>query len=551
MLQLMIKVVLSAALVCTSFPSLYAREKGDVSVLKHLKNEEPDLYGRMKLVPEGDRHLMEISLGDVLYLVLTRSVTLRTSKLGEKVAEAQLISVQERNRPYVTTKIQQVKSSSVSNTNLDGTKTTYDMSSFPFTENPRPYLSTVETNYTTLSATYAKKNSLGMTFSSVFQNTASQSKSYSMMDKGDDLEGGTPTDDPLESTSLTAGMSVPILQDWGEVNDIPVRRGEMAVEQSRLSTFGTGTSLLETVAKIYWNLVGIRENIRTLEDAVRLSELLANETQARVNVGVLSPTDLKEVRTQLASNSQNLLSTRIQEQEIEDQIRTILNLERFPFGFKPADSPKIHKERFDFESLLKKTMDSHTDLKLLNVSLRSNKYDLDEALNQDKTNLDFDLQYSLSGYGSSTSEAIGNFSKSELQGYQIGLTWSVPLFDKVTPQTIARRKIERSKLELQIQDKKLTLSVNLQTILRNLKFGLEEEKTALLSVNLAKELLDKEVEKLKIGKSTSYNVSQAQQKHTQAKLSEILVRVRNEQNFISLLALSGDFFTYFSLPEII
>ncbi len=114
-------------------------------------------------------------------------------------------------------------------------------------------------------------------------------------------------------------------------------------------------------------------------------------------------------------------------------------------------------------------------------------------------------------------------------------------------KTIMKRKIERNKLELQILDKKQQLSVFLQTNLRNLHFGLQEDRTAKLSLSLAKDLLDNEVEKLKLGKSTSYNVSLAQQKSTNAKLSETLTRVKSERNFISLLVLTGKIFDYFAL----
>ena len=174
---------------------------------------------------------------------------------------------------------------------------------------------------------------------------------------------------------------------------------------------------------------------------------------------------------------------------------------------------------------------------------------MEEALNADKTNLDFDISYSLSGYGRSTTEALQASSQSPLQGYQLGLSVTVPLFNQATNQTILKRQAEKSQLELQFRDKKQQLSISLQTILRNIRFGLEEEKTAQLSMNLAKDLLDKEIEKLKLGKSTSFTVSQAQKQFTDAKLNEILVRVRNEQNYISLIALTGEIYTTFDLQD--
>ena len=525
---------------------VFAMEDADNPLLIEFKKEEPEIFKRTNLVTEQDRELLELSLKDVLKLVLNRSMTIEAGRMGEKAAIEGFSAAREQFQSVVTVGTKYNKSASLTGTNLE-----QDSTVNPYTGLTSPYLSSTGTNSTTFSTTWSRKNSQGITFSSVLQKTTSQSKPYTMSEKNGDIEEGSATDDPLESASLTAGISIPVFQDWGDINNLTIHKSGLLVEQSKLSTRTTGIGLLELVAKTYWNLVGIRENIATLQDAVKLSEQLVSETDARVRVGVLNPTDLKEAMTQLASNRQSLLSARIEEQEVEDQIKVALNMGRIPYGFKPADNPGIHKEQFDFESLLQKTLMNSTDIEQMRISLKSNKYDLDEAMNMDRTNLDLSVQYSLSGYGSSSSEAINNFSKSEYQGYQADLTWTVPLFDKVTPKTIMKRKIERSQLELKLKDKELELYVKLQTNLRNLMFGIEEEKTATLSLNLAKDLLEKEVEKLKIGKSTSYYVTQAQQKYTTAKLNEILVRVKNEQNFVSLLVLTGDIFEYFELPKTI
>jgi len=522
-------------LILSSLFQLSAMTPTDVAMLKIFQQEEPELFKRVKLLMENDRDLLEISLPDVLNLMLKRSMTIETGRLGEQAAEAGLISVKGKNRHMISAKIQQGKTTSLSGTDL---KT-----------DAGNYLASLSTDSTIMSTTWSKKLDSGMTFSSTLQKTTSQSKIYTMTDSGDTAEGGTAVDDPLEAATLSAGVSIPFFQDSGDINDVTIHRSELAVEQSQLSTYSTTLSLLESTAKTYWNLVGIRENISTLKDAVELSKTLVIETEARLKVGILNPSDLKEVQNQLAINQQNLLTKQIQEQEVEDQIRAALNLGQISFGFKPADIPSIHNEQLDFRSLLDNIYKNDNTIRQLEVSLKSNQFDLDEALNLDKTNLDLSVQYNFTGYGKDTSEAIQNFSQSAYQGYQVGLTWSVPLFDKMTPQTIMKRKIERSKLELQVQDKKQQLAVSLQTNLRNLRFGLQEEKTAKLSMSLAKDLLDNEVEKLKLGKSTSYNVSLAQQKYTSAKLTETLVRVKSEQNFISLLVLTGQIFDYFKLTR--
>ncbi|MBT6613468.1 MAG: TolC family protein [Deltaproteobacteria bacterium] len=525
--------------ILVAFPnahSLMAMTDSDRQLLKLFQEEEPEIFSRSKLVSERDRQLLEISLGDILTLVKNRSITLQASVMGEKAVQSQLILAEQPNRSQLTTTIQQLKSASLSGTDLKQSSVS-------------PYLTSTSTDQTLISATWSKKNKLGMLFSTSLEKYTRQTKVFTMAAKNDALSGGTPTDDPLEAATLSLGVSVPIFQDWGDVNQVLEKRAEIAVAQSRFSTDGTEIGLLESVAKTYWTLVGIRQNIKTLEEAVKLSAQLVKETGARVDVGILNYTDLKEAETQLASNQQSLLSAQISEQEIEDQIRVALNLENVSFGFKPADIPSIHREPLDFKKLLQKSYHNSVQINKLQASLKANSIDLGEAVNLDKTNLDLSFQYSFSGYGASSAESLQVFDKSQLQGYVLGVTWTVPLFDKITPEKISQVKIKRSQLELQLRDAKSQLAINLQTVLRNLHFGLEEEKNAILSKELAKDLMEKEIEKLKIGKSTGYNVSLVQQKYTSASYVEVLVRVRNEQNFIALLALTGDLYSRYNLPR--
>ncbi len=417
----------------------------------------------------------------------TRSLDLQVRKMVEEAALSQLASAQERNFPVLSTSLIQNKNISPAGSNLSGGNTTNGQ--------PAPYLSTTETDSTTLYASWIKRNDLGMKFSSTLQRTVSQNRLNTMQDKGEALESGEATDNPLETTSLNAAVSIPIFQDWGEINNLPVRRAELALENSKLTTTTQTYTLLETIAKTYWNLVKVEENILILEEAVKLSEQLLKETQARVDVGLLQQTDLKEVSTQLASNSHDLLSTKILQQDIEDQLRTYLNMEQYPIGFKPTDVPRIHWgqyaigfkptdvpridwSRYGYAALLQKAYQNNVEIQLLESSLKSNRFDLVEALNSDKTNLDLEMQYRLNGFGGSTTEALQGFSNTPSHDYQISVSWVVPLFDKVTPQTILRRKIEKSQLELRVRNQKMQLGVRLQTIFRNLKFSLDEAKTA-------------------------------------------------------------------------
>ncbi|MGK0291011.1 MAG: outer membrane protein TolC [bacterium] len=520
-------------LICCTSVVLANSQQGYMKALQQFQQEEPDLFKRIKVLKENNKDVFAISLRDILYLVLKRSISIQATQLQEKISLAMLRAKQDKDHPTLTTSFSYGKAPTISSTSLSSSST----------------VTFLDTLTSTISSTLSKKTSQGITFSSTIQRTQSQSTIYNLNTSSNTLVS-TSKDDPLEYTSLSMTAAIPLFQDWGGINNISIDRSKITLQQTKIGTERSKLQILDIVGKTYWDLVGIREQIKAFKEAVSLSLQLVKDNKIRVQLGVLDFTDLKQSETQLANNQRNLLSVQIKEQQVLDQIRTFLDLEELPFGIIPSELPKIHKKKYQHKKEFEKVTQNHPNFKLILESLKSNRLDLNNAQNKDKTNLDLSLKYTFNGYGSATSETFSTYSQSTLQGYTVGLTWTLPLADKATPQKIIRRKIERQKLLLQKADLTSQLNVQLQSITRNLRFGVKELKIAQVAVSASKELLSKEVEKFRSGKSTSFNVSQAQQNHTQAKLSKILVRIRNEQHFISLLILTGDIFPHFNLNKI-
>jgi len=263
---------------------------------------------------------------------------------------------------------------------------------------------------------------------------------------------------------------------------------------------------------------------------------------------VLSPADVKVSETQLAQDRQNLLSSRVDQSRIEDQVRAALDLGALDYGLKPVESPTLRQGPFDLNALLLKTFANDPSLANLQANLEANRYQTEEALNKDRTNLDLALKYTLNGYGRDTSDATGNLSQTDLHGYGATLTWTVPLFDTTTRETIAQRRIERAQIELRVSNARSELTVQMQAVRRLLQLNDEAVRTARITVSLQNELLQNEIERFKLGESTSFQVAQVQQDFLRAQQSEILARINYEKTFLELLLITGDIYSQYGLP---
>jgi outer membrane protein TolC len=485
------------------------------------------------LKEEHGRQYVEVTLPQILQLALERNIGLQSTRMGENIALSRLAAARYRFNPSLTNQMDYGRS----------------MSPSQFSNTPDRFVSLSGADRITLSSDLRKPTESGISYGLTYTEQRSRSLSTSIPQEGDpptDLATG----DWLESSALTGSVNVPIGQDFGaDLNNIPVRRGELGVASSRLTILDQELQLLELSAGAYWDLVGALEEVRVQEEAVKLSEQLLEDNRARLEAGVLSPFDVQVTETQLARERESLLTARSAVARIEDLVRALLNLEIIDFEIRPQDAPSPRKPDLNYEQALKKVYANNPGVGQLESSLAQNQLDLEEALNLDRTNLDLELFYTMQGYGKDAFGGVSGFDKTQVDGYGATLTWTVPLFDVATQETINQRRLERSQLELQLANLKSDLNVRLQSALRQMRLSLEAVDTAQVARRLAEEQLRNEIERFRVGESTSFQVSQVQQDASAARVREILALTNFERNYLSLLVLTGDIHTHYGIQS--
>ena len=496
--------------------------------------ETAKLLEQVNLKTVDGREMAEVPLKLVLQLAIDRSISLQSSKLGNQAALHAVTAAQERNTPSLTTSFGYSKtpsisaSSSCSPSQLCGSST----SSLSF------------------SSGYSLRTDSGLTYGLTYTEKNSKSTVLSLLEMGGEVTTGT-TGEALSTSSLTSSVSIPFFQDSGtEFNEIPVRLAEIGVTRGQLNSKQTEMSLLKQVASIYWDLVGLLETIEVKKKAVELSEKLLRDNQARLEAGVLNSTEVRITETQLMRNRHSLFSSRLDALRIEDQVRAALNLTNLPVGLLPSDKPKTQfAVPEDVSVLLEKIYAYDSQIGLTQASLEQNNYQLEQELNKQKTNMDLSLSYILNGYSKGFFGSTADFSKSKLHGMSATLSWKVPLGDQATTENIQRKRLDQEKLTLQIVDRKSQLDVSLQSLLRSLSLIEKEKQTAAAVSKLSKDQLRNEIERFKLGKSTSYQISQYQQDVVEAEQEEILIRIRQEKIWVELLALTGELKEKYELSQ--
>lgn len=490
-----------------------------------------DLVRRYPIEEVDGRRIVRVSVRDVLELALERSLTISTARLGEQAAQRSVTAADYRNVANLATSIQQGKAISSSSAGMGN------------------FRDLVGSDAETLTATLSKKDDLGITYGLTYQEVRSRLQAISIPKVGDDATTGTPTD-WKNASATTLSVTVPLGKNGGSTyNTIPVRQAEVGLRRSQAGTRKTQLDLLSQVAQTYWQLVGAIETVRVRQEAVKLSQQLLADNRVRLQAGVLSPADVQATETQLAQDRQNLLNARLQVLTIEDQVRAALNLESLDVGLLPKDSPTLRSEQYDVLKQLDLMYKTVPDLQLTQADIENSKYTLLLEKNNDRTQLDLSGFYVFNGYSDSWLKSTQYYADNNLQGYGVVLTYTLPLFDRATPANIQRRTLEQQQVEQRFSDQKSTLSVQLQSALRNIRLAQEQVATARESVRLAEVQLNNEIERFRLGRSTAFTVSQLQQALDVARLAEIQARVSFEQNDLQRTVLTGNLYNYYQLPE--
>lgn len=504
---------------------------------------DPELLEKFNLVTVNGEILVEVSMKNLLTLALERATTMDIVFVNQQIARDKHEAMKSLYHPTLTTTVGLQKVVSTTGTNMSGDVTN------PYSGTAADFLNMQAADTTALSTTWSKKTKRGIQYSLGYEKAATLTSTGSYQEQGDAFDGWEKVDDPLYTDSLTAKVMVPLFQDWGDINRSPEFKSKIGLESTEVESRKSVLDMLELVAGIYWDLVGVEENIQTLEASETLAEQFVEDTKTRMALGVLDPIEVKQGESQLLIVQQNLLSETFQKNQIEDQIKVALNLQDIPYGYRPTESMKQRSLSYDFEALLNTVYKNSPDLAMLKSQLDLNAIELREAQNKSKTDLDFSLQYRFNGFGQDMTESSTTMSETKLHDYQIGLSWNLPLFDKQTPQTIRQQTLENQRLMLQIDNLKAQLKVSLQSVLRSLKLAERGIKLATTSVALARDLLEKETEKFKLGNTTSFRVSQVQQDLTDAYKNKTLAQVNYEKSYLQLLIITGQIFEEYDLPE--
>jgi outer membrane protein len=306
---------------------------------------------------------------------------------------------------------------------------------------------------------------------------------------------------------------------------------------------GEAENVANQVRAAYWNLRSQIEQIEIQRRSLAQAEQLLENNRVRVRAGTMVEMDLAQAEVQVANAEQALLNAEIQwrAQELAFK-RLLISGTRDPLWqqtVNPVDLPVFEERTVDIAGAVVEALERRTDVQAQREQRQVALMNLDVTRESTLPDLNLSAGYSLQGVGGDLFARSGLGGEPELVergGYRDGLqsianfetpSLNVSLnFSYPLGMQSGRANLERARLQLRQSDLSL----------RNQELGIETEVTnAGLSVNnaflqlqaatrsrqAAERSLEAELTRFEVGASTNFQVVNAQDALTSARLAEL------------------------------
>lgn len=363
---------------------------------------------------------------------------------------------------------------------------------------------------------------------------------------------------PSVPTGLAVGLNQHLLKGFGYRSNavfIRITKNNLKVADSVFRQQVIAS--LAQVVNAYYILLANRDQVRVAQSAVEYAQRLVDEDKRQAEIGTLAPLDVVQAESELATDQQNLIvaqTTYLQQQEI---LKTLISkgvdpqlaaaeiepTEKLPEP-TPDDVPPL-------EEALKIALQNRPEIEQAQLNLRNQEYTVQANRNGLLPTLDAFATYAPAGLsgirvlrdsaGNITATRPGGFGDSiadvfsgAFPNYSLGFTLAIPLRNRAAQANAAQALVERHQMETGLQRQKNQVAQDV----RNAEIAVTQAKAqiaaAIKARDYARQALDAERKKLRVGVSTTLNVILFQRNLVTAEGNEARARQTYAQALVQL-----------------
>ena len=348
---------------------------------------------------------------------------------------------------------------------------------------------------------------------------------------------------PSLSTSLSFSIGQELLQNFGkEINETPLFIAKKNVDISVKQLELTISDVLFELESDYWLLVASIQNLELEKKALELAMDLEERNRIEVEVGTLPPVAVTQAKSEVALRNVNLINAENLLERSEDRLKNALVLP-YHIDIFPTEAPKtIEREIFNETQVLETAFLNRIELKEAQDEIEKGRALTKFYSNQKLPRLSLEALLQFQGLGGDEnpdresfggvpepipnrflgqSQAFNSLLDGDFPGWSVVGVFSYPIFNRTAKGEYTKANADLNRRIIRYQKVKEQIELEIRDALREVRNSQKKIEAAKTAVELAKQVVINDEERLRVGIATTREVLESQRDLIDARTTEI------------------------------
>jgi len=309
-------------------------------------------------------------------------------------------------------------------------------------------------------------------------------------------------------------INQPLWKGFGkDVNRAGIYITELSGKSTLYNIEDNATTLLYQTLNTYWNLVYAIETLHVMELSRAQADSLLAYNQKRLELGILTESDVLEAKSAQLSRVQDVLDQKNLIRETGDELKKILNItgeDDWDLHIIPTDKPEIPSIDLNIDDALRSALAYRPDYLSTLTTMKQDEIRLGVAKNSVKPDLNLNASYQVNSSGTTVNKDLRDLGEVNNYGWNIGVNLSYPIGNRSAKAALEKRKIDIRRTRLDMKSLENSILTEIRNSIGRVEVNKEKLAVATLSIEVNELKLRQEVERFRNHLSTSYLVLEYQ-----------------------------------------
>jgi outer membrane protein len=327
-----------------------------------------------------------------------------------------------------------------------------------------------------------------------------------------------------------------------EVNLATLRQARVATQISEYEFRGFSEALVALVEETYWDYALAKRQIEIFEESLKVAEQQLREIEEMISVGRLAETEVTAAQAEIAVQRQGLIEAKGNFETARLRLLRLIN----PGGLKPWDREVRIREEPRLPDAVLDPVETHVDIALLlrpeinqaKLGVKSNDLEVVKTRNGLLPRMDFFITLGKTGYADSFGSSVSNITD-DYYNVLGGIAFQYPLRNRDASARHRRSILRRDQGFEAVENLEQLVELEVRTGYIEVTRAREQILATSATRRLEEEKLRIETEKLRVGRSTAFLVSQAQRDFLSSQIIEIRTVAGYLKALVALYRLEG------------